>query len=178
MSRIIPLAALATAGVLAFQGIAGFKTLQRKAEAQAQANEAMERWKQSYLALASTQQLWIKQYPQAKPTDDYVALLDLAQLGRFGLTTNRDAVSLTRIDGVKGNGHDLGLARYCLSSEGATDTGALRVEADSYGQLLKGLRELAAVPFVYVGTIGIQGDKDRPAAILGDFCLQLREGER
>lgn len=169
------LAAMAVAGVLAFQGAHAYKTLQDKARAQEDSTEAIQRWKASYLALAGSQRQWQEQYPTSESVVDLYSLLQLADLQRYGLSFDRDAVALTRIEPVTGNGANLGLSRYCLSSQGTRESGALRVQADSYGALLTGLRQLAVQPQFYIGSVAINGEQDLPGAELGHFCLQLRQ---
>lgn len=177
MNRVITVASIAFAAILGYQGFTAFGTLRNKATAQEDSTEALQRWQQSYLALSDSQKQWSSQYPSSGAVEDLYSLLQLVSLQRYSLRTDPDTVSLTRVEPVQGNGLNLGLVRYCLSSQGAADNGALRVEASSYTELLAGLRKLASVPYVYIGTIGIQGDKPQPAAILGDFCLQLRQQE-
>lgn len=177
-NRDIFYSAVICAALLVFQGAQGFLALRTKAQQQDVATETIERWRLSYQALASSTQQWESRYPSMRDVHDLYGLYRTIDLKRYGLATNTDELTLTRVEPVNHNDIPVGLVSVCMASGSAGGGSALKVSAQSYAALLGALRELAKRPDVFIGNIGIQGDRGDqsvPVALLGDFCLLLRQ---
>lgn len=167
--------ALVLAAVLMVQGIKAHRTLVAKAEAQGAVTESVERWKQSYMALADTVRKWESSYRREDSIQDLVSLYSVVGLADYGLIADTDAVIVHKIEPVTQNGMALGITRICLASATAGDNGGLQVQGANYQALFAGIKRLANRPDIYIGTINIKGDRAVPIASLGDFCVLLRK---
>lgn len=176
MNRIFLISAIGAAMLVAM-GASGFKILREKAEQQSQATEVVQRWKQSYEALAASISAWDSSYPDRARYRDVLDLYNSVQLERYRLASDPDSVAVTRSEAVRHNDVSIGLQRVCLASGAANSTTAFAATSDSYESLLEGVRDLAERSDVEIGAIAIKADADGvPTALLTDFCLLLRQG--
>ncbi|KOB09338.1 hypothetical protein AE923_08990 [Xanthomonas arboricola] len=166
---------LGVAAVLGTMGAKGFTTLRDKARLQENATEVVQRWKQSYKALAAFNGAWTKRYPAAA---DYADLLDVynsLRLSSYGLVSNPDKLGVTRHEPVQYNNSALGLVRVCIASDAINADSGLTVTASTHEQLLDGVRALSERAEVAIGGIKVKGGDGAPTAELQNFCLLLRE---
>ena len=157
------------------QGLNAYRIMSNKALAQDLITESVERWKQSYLALADTSKKWEKSYRKEDTIQDLVTLYASIGLSEYGLVADQDAVIVYKIDPVLHNEMALGLTRYCLASSTTGENNGLQVQAVNYQMLFAGLKRLTSRPDIFVGTINIKGGGDVPIANLGEFCVLLRK---
>ncbi len=160
--------------LLTMHGVKGYKTLQEKAVAQEGVTEAVQRWKQSYMALSGSVTQWETNYRREDSVQDLISLFALIGLNNYGLRADADNLVLTKVEPVAHNGTPLGLTKICLAS-GAGDGASLAVQAADYQTLFSGIDKLAKRPDIYIGNISVQGDKPVPMARLGEFCVMLRK---
>ena len=168
---LIAIGFLMIAGV---QGLKAYRTLAEKAAAQERATESVERWKQSYMALASTVKQWESSYRHENSIQDLMSLYHAIGLKDYGLQSDVDTMILHKVEPVAQNGAALGLTCVYLASAGSGDSSGFEVRASSYQNLFTGLKRLSERPDIYIGMITIKGDKT-PTAKLGDFCVLLRK---
>jgi len=168
---LIAMGFLIVAGV---QGLKAYRTLSEKAVAQERATESVERWKQSYAALAGTVKRWESSYRHENSIQDLMSLYNAIGLEEYGLQTDVDTMILNKVEPVTQNGVALGLTCVYLASAGSGDTSSLEVRASNYQHLFAGVKRLSERPDIYIGMITIKGDKT-PTAKLGDFCVLLRK---
>lgn len=161
---------IALAGVLVIGGINGHKTMSAKAKEQDGITESVVRWKRSYMALAGTQERWVKTYKSATGIPDLLSLVSLLNLPDYYLSANTDELVLKSVEQVTANGVELGLTKLCMS----TEQEHFVVEAGTYDALLKGVEKLASRKDLYLDNISILGDKPIPQARIGELCLLLR----
>lgn len=168
-------AALAFAAVLGVQGSKAFRTLSEKAATQGAVTESVQRWKQSYLALADAVKRWSAQYRREDSVQDLVSLYAVIDLPRYGLQVDTDALMLNKVEPEVRNGMAIGLTRICLTSAGSADAAGLEVRAPNYQALFAGVKALAGRPDIAISTITVRGAKAQPTAYLGDFCVLMRK---
>lgn len=175
IDRKLPLlSAAAFLAVALYSGWQGYQILETKAVAQKAVTDSVERWKASYRALQTTVKFWDAAFRPQDTVQDVLSLVGLVRLDQYGMQVDSDAIALTKVEAaLAANGSPLGLARICLASLDAGGAG-LTVRAPSYAALFQGLDQVAARPDLEIGNIHVQGDKPVPTAILGDFCVLLR----
>lgn len=170
---------IAAAGLLGYMGYEGLTVLREKAQQQQAATEVVQRWKQTYQALAKSTAAWSTRYPDMAKFNDLIGLFRSVGLERYGLTANPDDLSVLRLEPVSNNDVSIGLARVCLGSSSATVNAGLQVTAPSYSALLAGVRGLSARKDIEISSLTVQGGEGgAPTATLGGFCLLLRQGEK
>lgn len=175
MSRAL-LFGVAAAALLVTMGAQGFKSLREKAEQQKQATEVIQRYKQSYKALAASTKAWDTRYPDLARYSDLLDLYHSIKLERYRLASDPDQLGFTKVEAVTFNGVNVGLVRMCLASNAANSSAAFAATSDSYESLLDGVRSLAERDDVEIGAISIRADgRGVPTAFLSDFCLLLRQ---
>jgi len=151
-------------------GLKGYKELQKKTLAQQAVNNGIDRWKQSFKALAGVTDDFNKKYPASEKIPDIRAIVALIDLKQYGLQAQTDNLRLVKAEPVIEKNVDIGLAKICLGVSGDS----LIVNAPSYFALMKGIKELAAREDVYMGSISIQGNLASPQAAIGNFCIFVR----
>lgn len=163
--------ALGLALISTAQGIKVHRVMSEKALAQHNVTESVNRWKQNYLALGESIKRWEKDYRTQASVPDLMTLISIIRLNDYGLSTNTDRIILEKIEPVVQNGMQIGLTKVCLatSSNGAN----LEVQASSYKELFKGINQLVNRRDIFVDSIAIKGDKSKPVANLGEFCILL-----
>ena len=161
--------------VLGVQGVKAHRTLAEKAAAQESVTESVQRWKQSYLALADTMKRWESSYRREDSIQDLVSLYSAVGLAEYGLRADIDNLILNKVEPVTQNDVAIGLTRICLASAGSGDGASLEVQAPNYQTLFTGLQQLSRRQDIVIGTIAVKGDKAAPVANLGDFCVLLRK---
>ncbi|WP_440569583.1 hypothetical protein [Stenotrophomonas sp. STK17_22] len=159
----------------AAMGYKGMLQLRTKAELQAQATEAVARWKQSYRALETSVSQWNNRYPGLSAYSDTLGLYRSLRLQAYGLAANPDRLAIVSKESVSANGVELGLAKICMASAADKNAG-LELQAANYRELLDGVGRLAQRKDVYMGGMKFIGDGDRPTASITDFCILLRMG--
>lgn len=163
--------ALGLAAISTMQGIKVHRVMTEKAMAQHNVTESVNRWKQNYLALGESIKRWGKDYRTQESVPDLMTLISIIRLNDYGLTANTDRIILERINPVIQNGAPIGLAKVCLAT--SNNIGSLEIQAPSYRELFKGIKELTNRADIFVDSISIKGDKPNPVANLGDFCVLL-----
>ncbi len=174
MNRILVLG-VASAAMLGWMGYKGLATLQEKAQQQRAATEVVQRWKQTYRALAKSTATWSERYPDLAKFEDLIGLFRSVGLERYGLASDPDELAVLKVEPVSYNNVNLGLARVCVGSNNATADSGLVVTAPSYAELLSGVRRLAARKDIEIGSLAFQGGEGAPSATLGGFCMLLRQ---
>lgn len=167
--------ALLFAAMLGYQGLQAYKKLVEKAQAQEAVMESVQRWKESFRALAGSVQRWERSYRREDSVHDLVTLYSVINLANYGLSADIDTVGLQKVSSVEEGGVSLGLTKICIASSSAGDAGTLEVKAPNYQVLFSGLQSLAERPDLYIGTIAVLGDRPVPVARLGEFCVLLRK---
>lgn len=170
------LVAIGVVVVMGLQGVNAYRTLTEKASAQEAVTESVQRWKQSYMAVADSVKHWEANYRRDDTVQDLVSLFSIIDLGAYGLRADTDKLILNKVDPVAQNGMHIGLTKVCLATAGGVESAGLDVQADNYTALFAGLKRLAQRPDIYINTITVKGDKAVPLASLGDFCVLLRRG--
>lgn len=163
---------VALAAVCLLKGNEALSVLTEKAKAQAVVTDSVERWKQQYLALGDTAKQWDEAFKPESSVQDMLTLLSLVRLNEYGLMTDIDKTALAKYEPVAHNGSPVGLMRICLMTFGTN--GGLEVSSGSYQRLFDGIDQLAKRRDIDIGNINVVGNKERPVAVLGDFCVILR----
>lgn len=174
-AKLPMVAAMALSAILVVQGTKGYRVLAEKASAQEAVTESVQRWRQSYLALAEAVKRWGVLYAREDSVQDLVSLYGLVNVEKYGLQVDKDSLVLSNVDQESRSGMSIGLSRICLATGGAGEGAALEVRANTYQALFAGVKALAARRDIYISTISIKGAKALPTAYLGDFCVLMRK---
>lgn len=172
--NLIWIAAIVFAGICGFNGVKAWTSLNAVAMAQATVSEGLQRYKQSYQAVAGSRDRWEKSYPKLNADTDMMGLVSHLRLEQVGLLTEVDSLALTKVDPVKQGDSSIGLTRICLAN-GSSDGGALIVISENYETLLVGIDSLSKRPDIQIANISLLGGEGAVAsARLGDFCVLMR----
>ena len=89
------LIALVGAGLLGYAGNLGMQAFNEKASQQQTETDVVQRWKNSYQALAKSRAMWDRRYPELAKYNDLLGLFRGLRLERYGLSA--DPVSYTHL---------------------------------------------------------------------------------
>ena len=171
--NILLVASCIVTAMFVVQGFKASNILVEKARMQEAETDTIDRWKQSYQALAGSRDKWDKSFRKGDAVQDIVALAEHIGLANYGLETDSDNMVLSKVDQVAHANQQIGLTRICLAT-GTTSGDGFLVAAANYEALLTGIDRLSKRLDITIGNISLQGDKAFPIAKLGDFCVLLR----
>ncbi|HHA2454295.1 TPA: hypothetical protein ACOEBF_001322 [Stenotrophomonas maltophilia] len=169
------LIALVGAGLLGYAGSLGMQAFNEKASQQQTETDVVQRWKNSYQALAKSRATWDRRYPELAKYNDLLGLFRGLRLERYGLSADPDQLSTSKIESVRHNDMPVGLVRVCIASSAAATSSGLQVRAPTYSALLAGVGSLATRKDVEMSAITVSTTAaGEPEANLADFCMLLR----
>lgn len=175
LSRL-KLAGLGVFIVLAHHANGAWAIFKDKVQAQQIITEGVYRWTDSFNALHKSMEQWGQIYTKEGTLQDLRGLLEMANFEGVGLSVRTDDVAVVSVDGVRHNDVPIGLTKVCLATMVGGDGKAIKVSAQDYRTLFSGIKSMTDRGDIDVGSIVIQGDKGRPTAALGNFCILLSRG--
>lgn len=175
--KLIQMVAVASFGIMVYQGFQIRNSLVEKAVTQQAVVEGLERWRQQYLAVRESRVRWEKQYPKIDTVHGIEPMIAHINFEAYGLQSDPDKMKVVQAEeitqGPQG-GVPLGLVSTCLATSSG-DRNVLEVSAPTYQALMAGIDKLAHRPDISIGNISVKkGDVKSPIGRLGDFCVLMR----
>jgi hypothetical protein len=162
------LLALAFAGIVGANGYDSWLAITQKAETQATATQAFQKWKLDYSTLLPIDDKWKAELHVVTDAKD---LLSVYELVGSELGINADTLIVDKFEVLTANEQLLDGVAACLSS--STGAGVI-MEAPNFDELLTNLHAVLLRSDIRIGTIRLSQEKGKAHALLGNFCLLLR----
>lgn len=166
--------ALLVALFLSFKGYENYAQYEKVREKQLNINDQVNTYKETWIALQPTIQVWKDSFTPASSILDMVTLYESMNVTSSGLVPATDVI----IDGGRRDfGNQIGLTSSCVLNSG----GGFAFKPTSIDGYIKGIKYLEDRHDIVFGDVIIDAssvkDSGKPTMILSDICALLRADE-